>query len=167
MSLGISFILILFAAFCIWLLVVLLDVSSIISEINTVTIYDINPRAMREFKVDEGIFFPIYRLLRLSVLHFVCVFYNVVKRKSDPMEKTKRFWENRSQRTWSVLKLGIGLWIWVIVICIDVWSLISDNDDWALYHMLRFAIEHLIVLLSPGLFFVASLNASEKGNSDD
>ena len=155
MSLGMKLI----AAFFLWLLVILLDFSSIASESDTVTIYGT--------KVDESIFFPIYRLLRLSVLHFLCVFYIVVKRKSAPMENTQRVWENRRQRAWSILKLGIGLWIWVMVICIDVWSLISDNDLWATYHLLRFAIEHLIVLVSPALLFVGFLEAIRTGKSDD
>ena len=155
MSLGMKLI----AAFFLWLLVILLDFSSIASESDTVTIYGT--------KVDESIFFPIYRLLRLSVLHFLCVFYIVVKCKSAPMENTQRVWENRRQRAWSILKLGIGLWIWVMVICIDVWSLISDNDLWATYHLLRFAIEHLIVLVSPALLFVGFLEAIRTGKSDD
>ena len=163
MSLGIK----LFAAFGLWLLVIILDVYSIGSEIDTVTIYDINTRVMREIKVDESIFVRIYLLLRLSVLHFVCVFYNVVKRKSVPMKNAQRVWENRRQRTWSILKLGIGLWIWVMVICIDVWSLISDNDLWAAYHLLRFAIEHLIVMISPTLLFVGFLEAIRKGTGED
>ena len=54
-----------------------------------------------------------------------------------------------------------------MVICIDVWSLISDNDLWATYHLLRFAIEHLIVLVSPALLFVGFLEAIRTGKSDD
>ena len=141
---------------CIQIVFILLDLFTIGNRIDSfITIGEM------VIKVKEPIFYTIYRPLRLSVAHFLCIFYQVEKLKSEPNETTKRVWENRQQRTGSILKMGIGLWIWVMVICIDVWSVISDNTGWALYHLLRFGIEHLIIFASPGLIFVGLLRTAE------
>ena len=141
----------------VWFSFIFLDVVSIGSKLDSEIMI-----GSQVIKVGEPIFFKIYRLLRLSVAHFLGIFWHVGKLKSKPNETTKRVWENRRQRTVSILKMGMGLWIWVMVIGIDVWSVISDNTGWALYHLLRFGIEHFIILLSPGLYFVALLDAENK-----
>lgn len=142
---------------CIQIVFIFLDIATIGSTINPgITLGD------RVIKVKEPIFYTIYRPLRLSVAHFLGILYQVRTLRSEPNEKTQRGWENRWQRTVSILKIGFWLYMWMMVISIDVWSVISDNETWGLYHLLRFGIEHIIILVSPGLYVVARLHSMEK-----
>ena len=90
----------------------------------------------------ESWFLRIYVVLNLSVLHIVAGLgindsLNNPKRQTY---KTKgiRYKVDKVDR---IIRTTFGIWLWIMIFCLDVWSIASGNDMlWQLYHTIRLLI---------------------------
>lgn len=84
-------------------------------------------------------FIKIYVVLNLSVLHIAVVGVIKESRKNPTQRKTYKTKGIRYKidKIDHIIGTTFGFGLWILTFCLDVWSIVSDNEAWSVWHVLR------------------------------
>ena len=110
-------------------------------------------------------FIKIYLVLNMSVLH-ITIGLLINESRKNPERKTYktkgiRYKINKIER---IVGTTFGIWLWIVIFCLDVWSIVSGNEMWALWHIIRQIITIPIACLWA---FIGVLQIIEKADSEE
>ncbi len=108
----------------------------------------------------------IYNVLNMSVLH-ITISLCINESRKNPAErktyKTKgiRYKIDKIER---IVGTTVGIWLWIMIFCLDAWSIISGNEMWALWHIIR---QIITIPIACFWAFIGVLKIIEKADSEE
>lgn len=115
-------------------------------------------------------FCKIYVILNMSVLH-IAVVAGINDSLKNPEKKTYKVKGIRYKidKIDRIIGTTFGMGLWILIFVLDVWSIVSGNEAWSVWHVLRQLITIPIAVLGACCVIISleqKANIEERENDD-